>query len=243
MKKMFLILTLILSFSVSYSQNLIIHTKDGLNVPYPLDSIDSITFSINNILFQDNFENGISNYILPSGHTSPVLSEVISTSPTHSVTLPVPRSTFSIMSRNIDQLITSGIIGLECKFRKINISDRSPFAIYLFSTPASTFPAPQQIGIGFINDKVWLLNSNSNNTSQNKSISYATIQGDYWYKFSIEYDFSTQMSSFYVDDVKVYETPLTVTSFNSFSIGDGSSGGSPILDKVVFADDLKLYIR
>lgn len=243
MKNVLFILVLILSFNFTYPQDLIIHKNDGSSTSYPIASIDSITFSIiaEETIFFDNFESGsISDYTVPSGHTPPVLSDLASVSPTHSVTLVKPRNSYSNMGRALTTPITSNIIGYSCKMMKNDLADRSHFGIYLFS---ETIGSSKQSAMGFIKDSIYMAVQNNANPSENIFTTLDVIESNRWYSFLIEYNFSTHLCSFFIDGVKKFESTFSVSSIDFFYLGDWSGSTGTEIDKVLFIDDLKVYKR
>jgi hypothetical protein len=195
----------------------------------------------NNVIFFDDFESGnLAGYTVPSGHTPPELTTFASSSPTHSVTLPYPRNNYAMMGRAIIPPISSKIVYLSCKMMKSDLSDMSNTLLMLFS--GSVGPQ-QELVLGFYRDSIYLSIENNSNPSQNVSKNIDRIKANKWYEMTIEYNFSDNKVTFFIDGKKVLKSDYTVSSVDHFYFGDFSTDINPVLDKVLFIDDLKLYKR
>lgn len=246
MKKIIFTLIFISLVNISYSQGLVVHTKSGNSTTFSIALIDSITFSLipQDIIFFDDFESdSLSDYLVPSGHTLPELTDIASFSPTHSVSLKYPRNSYSTIGKTLNTSINSDIIGYNCKMMKNNLADKSNMMIFLLTGDVNSFGAPQQINFGLYQDSILCIVENNSNPNENVSQFVEVIQENRWYDFTIEYNFSTSKAAFFIDGAKVFESSYTAASVQHFYFGDWSSGGSPMFDKVLFIDDIKVYKR
>lgn len=242
MRKFYILLFFIVFINCCLAQELIIHKTDGSTSTYPISEIDSITFSLEDIIFYDDFESGnISGYSIPLGHTPPIISTVASYSPTRSISLVAPRSSFSTMGMDLLEPATSNVFGISCKMMKNSLSDSSAFALYIFQ--GSVIPNDNQMDIGFIQDSIFIYASNESNLSEYLFAKVDVIEINRWYTFTIEHNFATHTSSFFIDNTKIYETTLTISSIDNFYFGDWSSEWYPNINESLFIDDLKVYKR
>lgn len=243
MKILILLLLFVFFGTCSYSQGLVIHSKDGSSTTHSLALIDSITFILipQQILFFDDFEGGnLNGYDIPLGHTPPELTSIASFSQSNSVTLISPRNNYSVMGRPLSPPVSNNIIGYNCKMMKNNLSDQSNMMIILFTGSVSS---EKEIVLGFNVDSIFIAIQNNSNPGEDRYLTFGPIQENRWYDFSIEYNFATQKCSFFIDGVKIYDSNYTVSSIDYFYLGDYGSDNPPELDKVLFIDDIKLYKR
>lgn len=244
MKKMFLILACLFAITDSFSQGLIIHKNDGSNTIIPIAEINSITFSqtAGDVVFYDDFESGINpNYIIPIGHTPPIISSIAYVSPTHSMSLAAPRNWYSVMGMDLLEPSTANIFGISCKMMKNNVADSSNFGLFLFQ--GLIVPNDTQLGMGIWADSIYISNLNESNPTENHWEMVDIIEINRWYTFTIEHNFTTHKSSFFIDYNKIYETTLTISSIDNFYFGDWSSEWYPNINESLFIDDLTLYKR
>ncbi len=92
-------------------------------------------------------------------------------------------------------------------------------------------------------DSIHVFVQNNSNPDENINLTLGLIESNKWYNFSIEYDFSTHLCSFFIDGIRKFESTFTVSSIDYFYFGDWSSNSGQTFDKIFFIDDIQVYKR